>query len=96
MKRKAKLKNLYYKKDGIVFNFQFQTTNQKTGDLIQNFMLPEAWIETSDKVRNMDDKAICGDCVHNHTTGDGDCYVTKANSLRGLQSKLSSLRRKAS
>ena len=94
MRRKAKLKNLFYRKDGIVFNFQFQTTNQKTGDLIQNFMLPEAWIETQGKVRDMDDNAICGDCEHGHTNGKGDCYVTKANSLRGLQSKLSSLRRK--
>jgi hypothetical protein len=93
MKRKAKIENLYYKKDGVVFNFQFQTTNQKTGDLIQNFMIPEAWIETTGKVRELDDNAICGDCDHGHTRGKGDCYVTKANSLRGLQSKLSSLRR---
>jgi hypothetical protein len=91
MKRKAKLENIFYKKDGVIVNFQFKTTNTKTGDLVQNYFIPEAWIQTDKSIDELDDKAVCFDCKH----GQGDeatCYVRDKFKSRGLKAKIRGLR----
>jgi hypothetical protein len=93
MKRKAKIENIYFKKDGIVVNFQFQTTNKKTGDLIQNYFIPEAWLETDKSIDDLDDRAVCFDCGHGQSK-DKTCYVRDKFKSRGLKSKIRGLRNK--
>lgn len=93
MKRKIKLDNIYFKKDGIVVNFQFQTTNKKTGDLIQNYFIPEAWLETNKSIDDLDDRAVCFDCGHGQSK-DKTCYVRDKFKSRGLKSKIRGLRNK--
>jgi hypothetical protein len=93
MKRKAKIENIYFKKDGIVVNFQFQTTNKKTGDLIQNYFIPETWIETNESIDNLDDRAVCFDCGHGQSK-EKTCYVRDKFKSRGLKSKIRGLRNK--
>lgn len=85
------MKNIYFKKDGIVINFQFQTTNKKTGDLIQNYLIPESWLETDESIDNLDDRAVCFDCKHGQNE-DKMCYVRDKFKSRGLKSKIRGLR----
>lgn len=92
MKRKIKLDNIYFKKDGIVVNFQFETSNSKTGDLIQNNFIPFDWINSDAKISTLSDKAVCFDCKHSKEE-DATCYVRKGNSEMGLASKVRSLRK---
>lgn len=92
MKRKIKLDNIYFKKDGIVVNFQFETSNSKTGDLIQNNLIPFEWINSEAKISTLSDKTVCFDCKHSKAE-DATCYVRKGNSEMGLSSKVRSLRK---
>lgn len=92
MKRKIKLDNIYFKKDGIVVNFQFETSNSKTGDLIQNNFIPFEWINSEAKISTLSDKVVCFDCKHSKAE-DATCYVRKGNSEMGLASKVRSLRK---
>lgn len=92
MKRKIKLDNIYFKKDGIVVNFQFETSNSKTGDLIQNNFIPFEWINSEAKISTLSDTKVCFDCDHGKSK-KATCYVRKANSEMGLASKVRSLRK---
>jgi hypothetical protein len=93
MRKKAKIENIFFKKDGVIVNFQFDTKNSKTGGLIQNYFLPEAWISSDKKLKDLDDRSICFDCDHGKTK-NGTCYVPKGTSGMGLASKVRSLRLK--
>lgn len=91
MRRKVKLENIFYKKDGVIVNFQFKTTNTKTGDLVQNYFIPEAWIQTDKSIDELDDKAVCFDCKHGQSE-DATCYVRDKFKSRGLKAKIRGLR----
>lgn len=92
MKRKIKLDNIYFKKDGIVVNFQFETSNSKTGDLIQNNFIPFEWINSDAKISTLSDTKVCFDCDHGKSK-KATCYVRKGQSEMGLASKVRSLRK---
>lgn len=92
MKRKIKLDNIYFKKDGIVVNFQFETSNSKTGDLIQNNFIPFDWINSDAKISTLSDTKVCFDCDHGKSK-KATCYVRKGQSEMGLASKVRSLRK---
>lgn len=92
MKRKIKLDNIYFKKDGIVVNFQFETSNSKTGDLIQNNFIPFDWINSDAKISTLSDTKVCFDCDHGKSK-KATCYVRKGQSEMGLSSKVRSLRK---
>lgn len=92
MKRKIKLDNIYFKKDGIVVNFQFETSNSKTGDLIQNNFIPFDWINSEAKISTLSDTKVCFDCDHGKSK-KATCYVRKGQSEMGLASKVRSLRK---
>ena len=87
------MSNLFFKINAnVIVNFQFKTTNRKTGAMIQNYFIPTAWIESNEAIENLSDKAICFDCVHNREN-QNDCYVPKGLGLLGLIGKVKSLRR---
>jgi len=91
MKQKPKFKkvqSLNFVKDNIIFNFQFQSNNSKTGGMAQVFMIPVQWAMES---RIGDDSAVCFDCKFSQGNG---CYVRKGDPMRGLISKVKSLSRK--
>jgi hypothetical protein len=90
------MENLFFKINAdVIVNFQFKTSNKKTGAMIQNYFIPTTWVETDGDIKKLSDKAICFDCLHNRDNQD-DCYVPKGNGLRGLIGKVKSLRRKGS
>lgn len=85
--------NLFFKiNHDVIVNFQFKTSNKKTGDMIQNYFIPTEWIESNGDIKKLSDKVICFDCIHNRENLN-DCYVPVGNGLRGLISKVKSLRR---
>jgi hypothetical protein len=58
--------------------------NSKTGGMIQNYILPEQWME--DKMMG-DDTSVCGDCPHSFRAGD-TCYLHKGSARMGLISTM--------
>jgi hypothetical protein len=79
--------NVWFKKDGIFFNFQTSTGNSKTGNMIQTNMYPEEWIK---KGQILSDKKICFDCPHSQNK-NATCYVRKGTSAMGMSSKIRSI-----
>lgn len=69
--------------------FQYGSTNGKTGDGVQIWILPLEWVVKGTTAME-DDSASCMDCPHSKSAGRS-CYVRKANSERGLKSKVRSL-----
>ena len=60
----------------ILTGLQSASTNRKTGDMLQTWILP-ANVSPMDAVRTGQDAAICGDCIHRGVAGKGrTCYVT--------------------
>jgi hypothetical protein len=91
MKQKPKFKkvdSLNFVRDNIIFNFQFQSNNSKTGGMAQIFMIPVQWAMD---FRVGDDSTVCFDCKFSNGNG---CYVRKGDPMRGLISKVKSLGRK--
>lgn len=86
-------KSIEFRKDGLVFQFQMETSNTKTGNLVQNYILPESWLTTNESISRLSDKDICFDCPHSQSENK-TCYVRKGNSFMGLMSKVRSLRKK--
>lgn len=86
------MKNLTFKLNGVIVNFQLQTTNSKTGGLIQNYIIPTEWLESDAKISTLSDKAVCFDCPHSKDLNKS-CYVRKGQSEMGLSSKVRSLRK---
>jgi hypothetical protein len=84
--------NLYFKKDGYVFNFQLSSNNSKTGNVIQQYVFPVDWITLNKSISELDDSPICFDCVYSQSKTKS-CYVRKGFSNVGLISKIRSLRK---
>lgn len=94
MKRKIKIDNLFFRKNGVIVNFQFKTKNSKTGGkLVQNFFIPEAWITSDKKIGELDDRGVCFDCEHGQSK-KGTCYVRNKSTDWSLQSKVRAMRRR--
>jgi len=51
-----------------------KTSNRKTGDMIQTWILPQN-MRPTDAVEGGDDASICGDCPHRKIDGKRTCYV---------------------
>jgi hypothetical protein len=74
----------------IVVLFQSGSSNRKTGDMAQTYIL-HAEIDPITASRTGKDSAICGDCIHRGKAHDGDkgqakdrsCYVTLAHGPLG-------------
>jgi hypothetical protein len=88
IKQSATGTNVWYKKDGIVFNFQLGTGNSKTGNMIQTNMYPEEWIKKGEILK--DDTKVCFDCPHSKGK-NATCYVRKGTSAMGMASKIKSI-----
>jgi hypothetical protein len=69
--------------------FQYGSTNSKTGDGVQIWILPSDWIIRG-KDAMSDDEASCLDCPHSKRA-NRTCYVRKGNAEMGLKSKVASL-----
>jgi hypothetical protein len=85
------MKNFNFKLGNAIVNFQFTTSNTKTGALIQNYIIPAQWLESEAKISTLSDKAVCFDCPHSKEINK-TCYVRKGQSEMGLASKVRSLR----
>lgn len=85
--------DINFRKNGLVFNFQFNTTNTKTGEMVQNYIIPEDWINSDKKIKDLSDKKVCFDCPHSKQENK-TCYVRKGNSEMGLNSKVRAFRKK--
>lgn len=86
------MENFTFKKDNLIVNFQFSTSNTKTGALIQNYIIPASWLETDAKISTLSDVEVCFDCDHSKGKNK-TCYVRKGFSEMGLASKVRSLRK---
>lgn len=86
------MKNLNFRLNGVIVNFQFETSNTKTGSLIQNYLIPQEWIDSIEKISGLSDKSVCFDCPHSKDLAK-TCYVRKGQSEMGLSSKVRSLRK---
>lgn len=76
----------------VVANFQFGSSNSKTGDAVQITSVPQAMIDHG-KADTALDSAVCFDCTYSNGRG---CYVTKGTAYMGLKSKVKSLHKKLS
>lgn len=86
MKKRIYLTKNHLQQD-VVVNFQYSSTNEKTGNGAQIFIMPLRWI-TEGKSAMEDDSASCMDCIHSKSA-NRTCYVRKGNSEMGLKSKVS-------
>jgi hypothetical protein len=73
----------------VAIQVQSGSTNSKTGDGVQIWILPLAWI-TEGKQAMSDDSASCMDCIHSKRA-NRTCYVRKGMSEMGLKNKVNSL-----
>jgi hypothetical protein len=62
-----------FDKKPIVGIVTYDTTNKKTGNMAQLWIL-RSDIKPNHAVKSGDDQSVCGGCVHRHNTG-GACYV---------------------
>jgi hypothetical protein len=81
--------NIFWKKDGVLFNVQSGSNNSKTGDMVQIGMFPLSWALAKTVLKGDSDKKVCFSCPHSQSKG-GTCYVRKGfDTSRGMQSKIS-------
>ncbi len=59
-----------------------QSENEKTGNMIQTYIL-RADIDPVSALRTGDDESICGGCMHRPTLG-GSCYVNVGQSVQSV------------
>ena len=81
--------NIWFKKGNILVNFQGKSSNDKTGVMVQNYLIPVSWAKAG--VVLPDDTEVCFDCPHSQGK-NATCYVRKGSSQMGLFSKMRSLR----
>jgi hypothetical protein len=60
-----------------------KSSNSKTGDMVQTYILVDNGRSPLDNVRDLMDAAICGDCKHRRGTG-GACYVNLGQGPRAV------------
>lgn len=79
--------NLTVISENLVFNFQKNSINRKTGDMLQVFILPLNWVKSG--IMD-DDREICFDCIFSQSKTK-KCYVRKGFSNLGLITKVKCL-----
>lgn len=81
--------NIFWKKDGVLFNIQSGSSNSKTGDMVQIGMFPLSWAIAKTVLKGASDKKVCFECPHSQSK-NATCYVRKGyDTSRGMQSKIS-------
>jgi hypothetical protein len=60
-----------------------KSTNPKTGDMVQTYILADNGKSPVQSARDLDDVAICGDCPHRRGMG-GSCYVNLGQGARAV------------
>ena len=50
------------------------STNSKTGNMVQTYLMADNGLSPVVSARILDDAAVCGDCKHRRGLG-GSCYV---------------------
>jgi hypothetical protein len=73
----------------VVAQVQYGSTNSKTGNGVQIWILPMEWIIIGKSAMD-NDESSCLDCPHSKR-GTKRCYVRKGNAEMGLKSKVHSL-----
>ena len=73
----------------VIVQVQYGSTNSKTGDGVQIWILPFTWV-TEGKSAMENDEDSCLDCPHSKR-GTKKCYVRKGMAEMGLKSKVNSL-----
>jgi hypothetical protein len=73
----------------VIVQVQYGSTNSKTGDGVQIWILPFSWV-TDGKNAMEQDEASCLDCPHSKRESR-KCYVRKGMAEMGLKSKVQSL-----
>lgn len=58
----------------VVIAITGKSTNAKTGNMIQTYILADSGENPVQAAQSGADRAICGDCIHRRGSG-GDCYV---------------------
>lgn len=82
--------NIFWKKDGVLFNVQSGSGNTKTGNMVQIGFFPFEWAESKKVIEGGSDKKVCFSCPHSQSKGK-TCYVRKGNPLMGMKSKMKSV-----
>lgn len=59
------------------------STNEKTGNMVQTYILVDNGRSPVDNARDLLDASICGDCKHRRGTG-GACYVNLGQGARAV------------
>jgi hypothetical protein len=59
------------------------STNVKTGNMVQTYILADNGKSPVQSARDLDDAAICGDCPHRRGMG-GSCYVNLGQGARAV------------
>lgn len=72
-----------------VVQMQYGSSNSKTGNAVQVWILPKLWVFEGEKAMS-DDEASCIDCPHSKLK-NRSCYVRKGYAEYGLKSKVKSL-----
>lgn len=60
-----------------------KSSNVKTGDMVQTYILVDNGRSPVDNARDLLDVSICGDCIHRRGLG-GDCYVNLGQGARAV------------
>jgi hypothetical protein len=59
------------------------SSNSKTGDMVQTYILADNGLSPVDSARTLADVSVCGDCKHRRGTG-GACYVNLGQGARSV------------
>jgi len=62
-----------------------KSSNSKTGDMVQTYILADNGKSPVESAKALDDAAVCGDCKHRRGTG-GSCYVNLGQGARSVMS----------
>ena len=60
-----------------------KSSNAKTGDMVQTYILADNGLSPVESARNLDDISVCGDCKHRRGLG-GSCYVNLGQGARSV------------
>jgi hypothetical protein len=60
-----------------------KSTNSKTGNMIQTYILADNGLSPVESAKTLEDAAICGDCKHRRGLG-GSCYVNLGQGPRAV------------
>ena len=60
-----------------------KSSNAKTGDMVQTYIMADNGLSPVESARNLDDVSVCGDCKHRRGLG-GSCYVNLGQGARSV------------